>query len=315
MFQIQDGREHFYQWDIDTKLIVEDPTVTQVHFTNRATNDAYVCETYVEDDKTLVNVPNILLQTNWRIQVYAYDGKHTKHDKCYEVKSRSKPTDYVYTETEVKNWDALEERVEAAIDETGYYTPEVDADGNLSWTASKDTLPAITDVVNIKGTTGDTGATGAPGKDGKTAHPIKKIFDYTIPAAGDYTLPVEKDLDGKALSLEEVVIRIVIPTSFTLTGAWNICANKQDSGQSMCYLNPGSASSGTGKYFMFKAERLDTNVWWTTRYNKLSANEYGATLNSSYSTFKADYLNKIILALYQAPAGARIFVYGREVTA
>ena len=113
MFKIYDGREHFYQWDLDRKLIVEDPEVTEVHFTNRATNDAYVCETYVEDGKTLVNVPNILLQTNWRIQVYAYDGACTKHDKCYEVIGRSKPVDYVYTETEVKTWESLDARIKA----------------------------------------------------------------------------------------------------------------------------------------------------------------------------------------------------------
>jgi hypothetical protein len=113
MFKIYDGREHFYQWDLDRKLIVEDPDVKEVHFTNRATNDAYVCETYAEDGKTLVNVPNILLQTNWRIQVYAYDGKHTKHDKCYEVRGRSKPVDYVYTETEVYDYRAVREEVDA----------------------------------------------------------------------------------------------------------------------------------------------------------------------------------------------------------
>lgn len=115
MFKIYDGREKFYQWDIDRQLIVEDPSITEVHFTNRATNDAYVCETYVEDGITLVNVPNILLQANWRIQAYAYDGKHTKHDVCYEVISRSKPDDYMYTETEIKTWNGLEQKVEDGL--------------------------------------------------------------------------------------------------------------------------------------------------------------------------------------------------------
>lgn len=123
MFRIYDGREYFYQWDLDRKLIIEDPDVKEVHFTNRATNDAYVCETYVEDGKTLVNVPNILLQANWRIQAYAYDGKHTKHDKCYEVKSRSKPVDYVYTETEVLTWQELDERLKA-VEEAQPASPE-----------------------------------------------------------------------------------------------------------------------------------------------------------------------------------------------
>jgi hypothetical protein len=116
LFKIEDGRSCFYQWDIDRRLIVEDASIKEVHFTNRATNDAYVCETYVEDGKTLANVPNILLQTNWRIQAYAYDGKHTKHDKCYEVVNRSKPEDYVYTETEVICWETFKNEVEAELE-------------------------------------------------------------------------------------------------------------------------------------------------------------------------------------------------------
>mgnify|MGYP007037154920 CR=1 FL=1 len=56
-------------------------------------------------------MPNILLQTDWKIRVYAYDGAYTKHDECYEVKGRTKPADYVYTETEVLNYSTLLERI------------------------------------------------------------------------------------------------------------------------------------------------------------------------------------------------------------
>ena len=111
MFKIYDGREKFYQWDLDRKLIVEDPSVTEVHFCNRTDSCSLVCETFVEDGVTLVNVPNLLLTTDWRIHVYAYDGKHTKHDTCYEVVSRTKPSDYIYTETEVLSYEVLEKRV------------------------------------------------------------------------------------------------------------------------------------------------------------------------------------------------------------
>ena len=47
----------------------------------------------------------------------------------------------------------------------GYYSPAVDADGNLSWTASKTGMPAV-DGANIKGPKGDTGATGPKGDTG-----------------------------------------------------------------------------------------------------------------------------------------------------
>lgn len=50
----------------------------------------------------------------------------------------------------------------------GYYTPTVSAEGVLSWTASKEGMPAV-DSVNIKGADGAPGAAGqdgAPGADG-----------------------------------------------------------------------------------------------------------------------------------------------------
>lgn len=113
MFKIYDGREHFYQWDLNRKLIVDDPEVKQVHFCNRTDNCSLVCETYVEDGLTVVNVPNILLQSDWKIRVYAYDGYHTKHDKCYDVKSRTKPSDYAYEETEILNYETMGAKIDA----------------------------------------------------------------------------------------------------------------------------------------------------------------------------------------------------------
>ena len=81
----------------------------------------------------------------------------------------------------------------------GYYTPSVDADGNLTWTASADNMPAVTGA-NIKGPRGDTGpqgpqgdkgdtgatgaqgpagADGSPGADGKSAYQYAKDGGYT----------------------------------------------------------------------------------------------------------------------------------------
>ena len=80
MFKIYDGRQQFYQWDLDRKLIV-DADVSQVHFSNITTKNSLVCETYKEDGLILVNVPNILLQSDLRIYVYAYDKNYTKFSK------------------------------------------------------------------------------------------------------------------------------------------------------------------------------------------------------------------------------------------
>ena len=105
--------DYFFQWDSDCKLIVKDASITEVHFCNRTDDSAIVCETYVEDGMTLVNVPNILLQTDWSIHVYAFDKNYTKHEERFEIMSRTKPSDYVYTETEVLNWNYIKTQLDS----------------------------------------------------------------------------------------------------------------------------------------------------------------------------------------------------------
>lgn len=152
MFQILDGREHFYQWDVDRKIIVLDDSIAEVHFCNRTDDCSLVCEVYNIDGIHLVDVPNILLQNDWRINVYAYDGNYTKHSQCFKVVKRSKPADYVYTETEIKRYENLEERISALeengipsdVDLTGYATKDyVDDTANELETVLRDILATI----------------------------------------------------------------------------------------------------------------------------------------------------------------------------
>lgn len=112
MFRIYDGRNHFYQWDIDRKLIIKDNSITQVHFCNKTSDYALVCEVRDEDNLRVVDVPNILLQEDWSIDVYAYDKHYTKFDECFEVVKRSKPDSYVYVETEILNYQTLLNRMD-----------------------------------------------------------------------------------------------------------------------------------------------------------------------------------------------------------
>ena len=105
------NKTDFYQWDLDQKLIVTDPDVNEVHFCNQTEECALVCEVYTEVENRLVNVPNILLQTCWPITAYAHSDGATKGSQTFEVKARSKPADYVYTETEIKNWSDLDARL------------------------------------------------------------------------------------------------------------------------------------------------------------------------------------------------------------
>lgn len=127
MFRIYDGREHFWQWDLNQKLIVEDPTINEVHFSNRADKDSLPVEVYEENGLRVANVPNIFLQEDLKIKAYGYSVDHTKHEAWFYVTAKSKPADYVYTETEVKDYNSLLDKISKKVDKSDILT-EVDAD-------------------------------------------------------------------------------------------------------------------------------------------------------------------------------------------
>lgn len=152
MFSILDGREYFYQWDLDRKISVNDKSITQLHFTNATTNNALVV--VVKDLEA--DVPNILLQESWDIIVYGYDDNHTRYEQRFEVKKRSKPESYVYTETEVLNYNTLvqelqniNENIEATVEEYLVENPpeiDVDLTGYATEDYVKEAIAAIPEV-------------------------------------------------------------------------------------------------------------------------------------------------------------------------
>jgi hypothetical protein len=113
MFRIVDGRTHFYQWDTNQQLEVLDTTITEVHFSTMVLVKALVCEVREENGKRIVDVPNILLQGTWDLKVYGTCDCYTHAATIFEVKAKEKPENYVYTETEIKRYDDLEERISA----------------------------------------------------------------------------------------------------------------------------------------------------------------------------------------------------------
>lgn len=180
LFKIYDGRTSFYQWDIDRQLIVADKSIKEVHFCNKTDESSLVCETYRRGDLLLVNVPNILLQNNWRINVYAYDENYTKFSALFDVVKRSKPADYVYTETEIKNYDDLAERINQ-IEENGIsdaavedaiekYLEENDIRVDLTGYATESYVQEQIEQIEL--------TPGEPGKDGKDGYTPVKGVDY-----------------------------------------------------------------------------------------------------------------------------------------
>lgn len=152
MFKIQDGRKSFTQWDLNRKIIVEDDSITQVHFTNsnRIGENALVCE--VVDN--VVNVPNIILQGYGTIFVYGCDSNYTKYIEAFDIIRREKPDSYIYTETEVLNYNNLLERintVEGSIEQVvaDYLLknpPQVDLSGYATKEYVDNAIAAITAV-------------------------------------------------------------------------------------------------------------------------------------------------------------------------
>lgn len=95
---------------MNRQVIVDDPTITEVHFCNGL--DDYSLVVKVVDGKA--NVPNILLQNSFDIKVFAYDGESTRYDAVFEVKAKARPSDYVYTEAQEYT---IEYYLKQAIDE------------------------------------------------------------------------------------------------------------------------------------------------------------------------------------------------------
>lgn len=137
MFLLEDGREELFQWDINRAIVISDSAIDQVHFSNTTTGEALVVEVKEQNGKRLANIPNILLQEDWSIKAYGYaEGQYTKQMVKLKVNTRSKPEDYVYTETELLSYKALAEEmletlgdIEAALEELHNYAESVKAGG------------------------------------------------------------------------------------------------------------------------------------------------------------------------------------------
>lgn len=114
MFKIYDGRDKFFQWDLDRKLIVEDRSIAAAHFCNRTGTSSLSCDCYEEDGKWIVDVPNVCLQESYRLKVYGFcENKYTMEVALFDVEARTKPEEYAYTEEEINCWQELDERIQA----------------------------------------------------------------------------------------------------------------------------------------------------------------------------------------------------------
>ena len=103
LFKIYDGRNYFWQWDVDQKLIVLDDTVDEVYFSNRDMVHAIVKEVCTDKDGLRVcNVPDALLTLPKNLvasaQIVDDDGISRLRSVKFAVRQRPIPIDYVASE-------------------------------------------------------------------------------------------------------------------------------------------------------------------------------------------------------------------------
>ena len=114
-----------FQWETGRQLQIvplQNMTVSAVHFSNPGDLEALVVKPKEVDGKLVADIPNILLQKGSNLVAYSVnvssDCVETLRDCIFSVRKRAKPSDYVYTEVEILNYESLEKRIKA-IEENG----------------------------------------------------------------------------------------------------------------------------------------------------------------------------------------------------
>lgn len=95
---LDDGRTELWQWDTGRKIVVDDKSVSEVHYSKYSSTQAITRE--VINGKA--EIPNFLLQDTHAITVYAYSGSiengYTMAEKTFNVIKKPKPANYVETD-------------------------------------------------------------------------------------------------------------------------------------------------------------------------------------------------------------------------
>ena len=177
---ICDGRNAFVQWDINMRIADDDFQVgDEIHFCNRTEECALVVKAYQLGDKVVADVPNILLTKSLPIRVYRYitaeDSTYSTAEKIFEVKARTKPDDYVYTQAEILCYASLDRRIKVLEAGGG----SGGGGGGISPTVTITKIEdghrvTITDIYGEQSFDVMNGSDGENGKDGKDGAPGEK---------------------------------------------------------------------------------------------------------------------------------------------
>lgn len=141
IFEVINGP--LYRWDTKRKIAVSPingETVNEVHFAHEGTEDALRVAVKNDADGKYVDVPNILLQRACQMRVWAVvhtaDGRQTVYSAYQRIHDRARPDDYVYTETEILDYQTLSDKVDALAEKVENITVgnvEIKTDETLSF--------------------------------------------------------------------------------------------------------------------------------------------------------------------------------------
>lgn len=96
-------------------------TVEEVHCHNKTTDDAVTLIIDSSYDTVTCKIPDTFLTTSNDLVFYAVmkddTGKYTTEKALFKVIKRPKPSDYVYTDDDVKTWDQLSDRIKEIEEE------------------------------------------------------------------------------------------------------------------------------------------------------------------------------------------------------
>ena len=108
---LDDGRTELWQWDTGRKIVVDDKSVSEVHYSKYISTQAITRE--VIDGKA--EIPNFLLQDTHAVTAYAYSGSiengYTMAEKTFNVVKKPKPANYVETEEDKAILAKLKEEI------------------------------------------------------------------------------------------------------------------------------------------------------------------------------------------------------------
>lgn len=257
--RLENGREYLYQWDKYQRVILDSKEDNmELHFACPCDGEdtALSVKPYVEDDIIYADIPNILLQRHGCINIYKYidngDVGYTYDHFMVGVRRREKPSDYVYIETEVLSYKALEKRIIDLEETGGNSIPGPSGDDSQKVLtanaagAGEWKYPYIIDGTLTKGYRYVTANTGVKSQ--------LVVIDIADPIIGMYTLPPDALLYVRIINGDKTLV-----ASYGCAGSPRILELYRADSESVCFFV--CSFMGTKIYYCYSVAE---NTWETS---------------------------------------------------